>query len=427
MTYSEALDFIHSRPRVKNTGDHSAMLYLLDSLGNPQDKLKYIHISGTNGKGSCTAMCANILKCAGYKTGMNISPYVIDFRERIQINGEYISKKDLLDIVEKVKPTVEKLDNENKIISEFALVTAIAFTYFSKENVDVVCLEVGMGGKNDCTNIIKNNLCACIMNIAFDHTRILGDTLSDIAQHKAGIIKDNCPTVVYPAMEKEALNVIKDVCKAKNSILNIPDISRLSVKNTGFLKSQMKYKNLAICQSFCGLHQSYNAMTVIEAMNCLRKQGYAISDEDIVKGIETTEFPRRIELISENPLIILDGGHNIDGITALTNVLKENSIYDVSCIWASLSDKEPEKIAELLSPYVSKLYTIKIEDNKRALSSDRLSQMAKKYIDNVITAKNVKEAIDMAIEEKDEKILICGSLYLASEAREYLMKLKEVL
>ena len=423
MTYQQAVDYIHSRPRLKNVDNHKAMKMLLEYMGNPQDELKYIHIAGTNGKGSCASMSANVLKEAGYKVGLNISPFVIEFTERFSINGEYIPKGTLAEITEKIKYYREKIEREeNLILLEFEIVTAIAFCYFAQEKCDIVCLEVGIGGRFDSTNVIKDSLVSCIMNISYDHTNILGNTISEIANQKAGIIKNNRPVICYPAQAEDAIKEIKKEAETKNSEFIIPDIEKIKNIHTGFMQSLLEYDNLEIKQSFTGIHQSYNATVVIEAMKALRKYGYNITDENIVKGIENTHFPARIEVISREPLIILDGGHNIDGVTALINVLKENNIKGLTAVWASLSDKEPEKIIDMMKPYVDTLYTVPLF-GARALTSEQLAEMAKGSFRKVIPMESVESAIDEAIKQLDGGLLVFGSLYLAADARNHLIEL----
>ncbi len=423
MNYNESVDYIHSRPRFKNTDNHAAMRKLLRLMGNPQDNLKYIHIAGTNGKGSCAAMSANILKQAGYKVGMNISPFVIEFTERFQINGEYIPKDTLARITTMVKKYQEQiLEQDGLQLLEFEIVTAIAFYWFDMEKVDIVCLEVGIGGTLDSTNIIKDCLVACIMNISYDHTNVLGNTLYEIASQKAGIIKPGRPVVAYPAQDKSALKAIQKISDENSALLVIPDISLSKTINSGFMQSALEYKGLKIKQAFTGVHQSYNTMVVIETMKQLQKSGYTIADEDIIKGIENTRFPARIEVLSQNPLIVLDGGHNIDGVTALEKVLKENNIKNLTAIWASLSDKEPEKIIDIMSPYIDTLYTVPLF-GARALTKEQLAEMAQGKIPQVFTADNVSEAIDKAYMNIKGGLLVFGSLYLAADAREYLISL----
>lgn len=424
MTYQEAVDYIHSRPRMKNKDNHRAMRRLLECLENPQDKLKYIHIAGTNGKGSCAAMSANVLKHAGYKVGLNISPFVIEFTERFSINGEYIPKDILAKITEKIKFYQEQiLNKEGLILLEFEIVTAIAFYYFAQEKCDIVCLEVGIGGRLDSTNVIKDCLVSCIMNISYDHTNILGNTIEEIAYQKAGIIKNNRPVICYPAQDEKARAVIKKEADNKKSPFIMPDIQKIKTTHIGFMESLLEYDGLKINQSFTGIHQSYNTTVVIETMRELRKQGYKITDEDIVLGIENTQFPARIEVINQNPLIILDGGHNIDGVTALTNVLKENNICNLTAVWASLSDKEPEKIIEMMKPYIKTLYTVPLS-GPRALTSQQLAEMAKDNFEKVIASESVDKAIYDAVKNLDGGLLVFGSLYLAADARSYLKTIK---
>lgn len=421
MTYQQAVDFIHSRPRLKNKNNHLALRKLLDYLGNPQDNLKFVHIAGTNGKGSCAAMSANVLKTAGYKVGLNVSPFVVEFTERFQINGEYIPKDKLAAITEKIKFYQEKILAEYGLeLLEFEIVTALAFYYYNQENCDIVVLEVGIGGIDDCTNVIKDSLVSCIMNISYDHTSILGNTLSEIAFQKAGIIKPNRPVVCYPAQETSALETIKSVAESKKAPFIIPNLNVIKTTTASFMESVLEYDGKKIKQSFTGVHQSYNATVVIEAMKQLRNYGFNISDEDIIKGIETTRFPARIEVISKEPLIILDGGHNIDGVTALLNVLKENNITGLTAVWASLSDKEPEKIIEMMTPYIDTLYTVPLF-GARALTPDQLADMARPHFENVYTANSVESAIDKAMENMGSGLLVFGSLYLASDARKHLI------
>lgn len=421
MNYEQALEFIHSRPRIKKVDGYAAMKKLMGYLDNPQDKLKFVHIAGTNGKGSCAKMISNVLAKAGYKTGLNISPFVIDFTERFSINGEYIPKDILCAITQRIEAYQKLIEKEDRFnLVEFEIVTAIGFCYFAQEKCDIVCLEVGLGGRFDSTNIIKDSLVSCIMNISFDHMEFLGDTLEKIAFQKAGIIKNNQKVICYPAMDKSALREIKKVAEEQCSVVVLPDIEKIHWERMSKLKTQLKYENYVINQSFTGRHQSYNAVVVIETAKALRELGLEISDEDIIYGIEASKFPARIEVISFDPLVILDGAHNLDGINALVDVLKENGLYHLTAVWASLSDKEPEKIIEKMKPYVDKLFTVELHGS-RAVSRQELADMAKKYIPNVQVQENIQQAIAKAKEQQTDGVLVFGSLYLASEARQFLV------
>ena len=421
MTYNEALEYIHSRPRMKNTDNRRAMRLLLESLGNPQDKLKIVHIAGTNGKGSCAKMLSNILSEAGYKTGLNISPFVIDFRERFTVNGEFISEETLARITDTVKAKQEYIWEEYGLkLVEFEIVTAIAFCYFLQENCDIICLEVGIGGREDSTNVIKDSLLSCIMNISFEHTDMLGETIEEIAFEKAGIIKPDQTVIAYPAMDKKALAVIKAEAEKQNAKLIVPDMDNISVNHTAQFSDVMTYGDMVIHQSFAGQHQSYNTSVVIEAAKALRNSGrFTITDENIVKGIEETKFPARIEIFSKNPLVILDGAHNLDGVSALKNVLETNGVKNLTAVWASLSDKQPEKLIEAMAPFIRKLYTVDIFGS-RAIPKAELAAMAKKYVEDCTAAESLEKAISVAM-ESGEDLIVFGSLYLASDARKIIM------
>ena len=421
MTYNEALEYIHSRPRMKNTDNRKAMRLLLEMLGNPQDKLNIVHIAGTNGKGSCAKMLSNVLYQAGYKTGLNISPFVIDFRERFTINGEFISEENLAQITERVKEKQEYIWEKYQLkLVEFEIVTAIAFCYFVQENCDIICLEVGIGGREDSTNVIKDSLVSCIMNISFDHTDMLGETIEEIAFEKAGIIKPDQTVIAYPAMDKKALAVIKAEAEKQNAKLIVPDMDNISVNHTAQFSDVMTYGDMVIHQSFAGQHQSYNTSVVIEAAKALRNSGrFTITDENIVKGIEETKFPARIEIFSKNPLVILDGAHNLDGVSALKNVLETNGVKNLTAVWASLSDKQPEKLIEAMAPFIRKLYTVDIFGS-RAIPKAELAAMAKKYVEDCTAAESLEKAISVAM-ESGEDLIVFGSLYLASDARKIIM------
>ncbi|MBQ5782125.1 MAG: bifunctional folylpolyglutamate synthase/dihydrofolate synthase [Oscillospiraceae bacterium] len=421
MTYNEALSYIHSRPRMKNADNRRAMRLMLELLGNPQDSLKFVHIAGTNGKGSCAKMLSSILAQAGYRTGLNISPFIIDFRERFSINGEFISEEDLTLVTEKVKEKAEYVENNYGLkLLEFEVVTAIAFCYFAQQKCDVVCLEVGIGGREDSTNVIKDSLVSCIMNISFDHTEILGDTIEDIAYQKAGIVKPDQKVICYPAMEKQALDVIAAECAECNAQMVVPSMEDIHTQHTAQFTDMLQYKNLTIKQSFAGFHQSCNAAVVIEAAKALCEKGFDITEQNIVDGIEDAKFPARIEIFRQNPLVILDGAHNLDGVTALKKVLETNNIKNLTAVWASLSDKQPELLIKEMSPYISKLYTVDIFGS-RAVPKQELADMAKKYITDSTAAESLEKAVTDAIKD-GEDLIVFGSLYLASDARNIIIE-----
>ena len=306
MDYKETLEYINSLGKFRLPSGLSRMKEVCGKLNNPQDKFKSIHIAGTNGKGSTAAMTANILSQSGRKVGLYISPFVVNFRERIQINGEYISETDLVKYSRKVIDTAISLN-------EFEFITAVAFLYFSEKNIDVAVIETGLGGKFDATNVIKN-VCTCVITkIALDHTAVLGETIEKITEEKCGIIKTK-KTVTVPDQNPKALSVIENYAE-ETLIPEFPEIYSSSLKGTKFVFEGRNYEIHLL-----GKHQVLNAVTAITAV---RSSPFNVSYEDIKTALENTRFPARLEIVSEKPLTIIDGAHNPDGAEVLSKFLKQ--------------------------------------------------------------------------------------------------------
>ncbi len=416
MTYEQALEYIHSLNRFGIKPGLERITALLNSLGNPQQKLKCIHIAGTNGKGSTSTALSNIMIADGKKTGLFISPFVVDFRERIQINGEYISKTDLAGLTEKIAeivPEVEKQVEDN--ITEFEFITALMFTYFKEQNCDVVVLEVGLGGRLDSTNVIKNPLATVITKIALDHIAVLGDTIEKIALEKCGIIKPNCPVITSSKQNSIALEVIKETAQKQNSKLVLADVesvSNLSLKPFG---SEFVYNDISITVNLAGAHQVENMSAVIETALEL-----GVSKSAIQRGVANTCFPARLEVISKSPFVIIDGAHNENGADVLANYLDEHSLRPVT-ILGMMADKNCEAVIEKIASRSKIVYTVKVEGNPRAESAKNLANMAKKHCDDAMALNDYQAALDIAAKKAKElslPLLICGSLYLASDIRE---------
>ena len=322
MTYENVLEKIHSLLSFGSRPGLDRILSLLDRMGNPQDKLKYIHVAGTNGKGSTCAMLSSVLVASGYKTGLFISPYITDFRERIQINNEMISKETLANAVEETFPLIEKLQSEGIIITEFEYVNALEFYIHAKENCDIVVLETGMGGLLDCTNVIKPPLCSVITTIGLDHTAILGDTIEKIAAQKCGIIKSGSVAVTSEQAEN-AMIVIEQTAEKLNVPLVKSESVNLNVTSETLEGSDFEYNGRKIHINLAGNHQLENAKTALAAIESVRKRGLLnITDDDISVGFSKAVNPARFELLSKNPVVILDGAHNPNGIEALKNAVR---------------------------------------------------------------------------------------------------------
>ena len=313
-----ALDWLQSLPRLSGEPGLDRMKALLAALGDPQKRGRYVHIAGTNGKGSVAAFTANILQKAGFKTGLTISPYVLDFRERFQIDGQMIPPETLERLAAKVRAAAETLA-ETPV--QFEAVTALALCWFDEEHCDVAVLETGLGGRFDATNAVENTLVAAITRIDLDHTELLGDTVEKIAAEKAGIVKPGCIAVTYPVQEKEALQAIAAACIREKADLVAPEAEDIHLRRGGLFENRMEYGGYEVNLALPGAHQACNAAMAIEIALALWRQGLDIPDEAILEGLEATRFPARIEVLRRQPLVLLDGSHNPAGAAALVATL----------------------------------------------------------------------------------------------------------
>ena len=413
MTYNECLTFIHSLDRFGSVPGLERISELLELLGNPQEKLKFIHVAGTNGKGSVTMYCASVLKKAGYKVGAYISPFVVDFRERIQLCGEYISEADLCDVIEEIMPHYEDMKSRGLQITEFELITAAAFLYFSKKDCDVVCLEVGLGGRFDATNVISSPIVSVIVSISFDHVNILGDSLEKIAFEKCGIIKPTRPVVSYPEQDEDVLAVIMEQCAIKGCRLFVPSLASVEVISDELFDTKFRYGSFGFSPRLLGSHQIKNAITAVQAIEVVRSSGFGITDEDIEEGINSTVFPARMEILSKEPLVIVDGAHNLSGAQTLADSLKRLP-EKPTIVMGMLADKDFESVVELIAPLGSEFVAV-TPNNPRKLDCKELCRVAERF-SKATYFEDYSAAIDYAI-EKGRAVVICGSLYLASDMR----------
>ena len=416
MTYKDALNYIHSLNCFGIKPGLERINALLKRLGNPEEKLKCIHIAGTNGKGSTSTALANIMIAEGKKVGLFISPFVVNFRERIQINGEYIKEKDLADLtyeISKIVPEVEKEVEDN--ITEFEFITALMFAYFKEQNCDVVILEVGLGGRLDSTNVITKPLASVITQIALDHIAVLGDTIDKIAYEKCGIIKADCPVITTSHQNPRALPVIEKIAEDKNSPLKIANISLAENVKIAPYGSEFTYKGMNITVNLAGRHQIENMTAAAETALAL-----GVSKTAIVRGIANTKFPARLEILSRSPLVILDGAHNENGADVLANYLDEHKLTPVTLI-GMMADKNCEAVVKKIASRSKAVFAVKVEGNPRTETAENLSQIAGEYCVNSFTAENYGYALSLAFQrckKTNLPLLICGSLYLASDIRD---------
>lgn len=417
--YTRSLSYIHSLLKFGTRPGLERVSALLDELGRPQDKLKFVHVAGTNGKGSFCTMMSEILKSAGYKTGLFTSPYVFDFRERIQINGEMISEEELCEITAEVKAAAEKIAERDLQPTEFEFITAVALKYFADKNCDVVVLEVGLGGRLDSTNIIKTPLLSAIMSISLDHMAVLGDTVEEIAGEKSGIIKENGVTVCFSRQDEKAEKIIRKTAEEKGNVYIKSSPEDIKILNCDLSGTKAVYKDMEIFIPLIGEHQVYNAQTAVDAALALNDGDLSISLENIIDGISKARIPARTELFGKNPLTILDGAHNREGVEALLlNLNKFLKGRKLTVIMGMMEDKEYEFAADEISK-LAKTFTGVLPSNPRAVSPKVLAEIAEKNCSDVFICENPAEAYKKIYEkaQKDDIILVCGSLYLAGDVR----------
>ena len=403
MNYNESLTYIHSIPKFRRPLGNAQLARLLHAAGDPQDKLNIVHIAGTNGKGSTAAMLHAIFTREGYKTGMFTSPFIEVFNERIQINGENIPDNELAEYTERVK----KLMEENEAyVSEFAFITAIAFLYFYEQSCDYVILETGMGGALDATNIVKKPLLCVLTSISMDHMEYLGDTIEKIAQEKCGIIKEGVPVVSYP---NEAVRpIIEAAAEEKNAPLVFAGEPEQC--KDGFIYEGKQYE-----LSLKGEYQPKNAAVVLEARSVLNKCGVRLSERAVYDGLKNAAWPARYEFVREN--VVIDGGHNSDGVHELVKTLKADG-RGIIAVTAMMADKSVSECMTEIASCAKTVYCTELTIPRCMRAAELASYAGEK----AIIEPSVEKAISAAAAEAGDTALvcICGSLYLAGEARKIL-------
>lgn len=413
MNKQEAIDYIVNRP-VQDSGlGLDRMTNLMDKLGNPQDSLRIIHVAGTNGKGSACAMLTSVLLKANYNVGTYTSPHLVEYNERIRFNNEPINDRDFINLTLKIKKVEEVLDYKLKF---FEILTALSFLYFKKKKCDLVVLEVGLGGRLDATNIIKKPLVSVIMNIGLEHTQILGNTIEKIAKEKAGIIKENCPVVVY---DIDSLNdIYKDIALKNNAILTFTDFFKLNIISEGLDKqifSYKKYKNIKL--SLLGKHQFYNASVVLETIDVLKKEGFKISLKNIKEGLNSVVWDARVTVLAKEPMFILDGSHNPQCVKALADSLPSLiGKKKITIICGILKDKDYKTMLDYMLPF-GKEFICLTPKIYRGLDGNKLVRYLKSKGVKAKKEETIKKAIlDVLNNSNKNDIILCfGSLYLCGD------------
>ena len=431
--YNEVLKQIRALKKFGIKPGLSRVKALLKFLGNPEKKTKFVHISGTNAKSSIAIMAASTLSQAGYKTGLMISPFVYDFCNTMSINKKNITKKEIINLWEKIKVFLEFKKKYSDQITEFELITCMAFEWFSQKKCNIVVLETGLGGRLDATNVINAPLISVITSISRDHEDILGNTLEKIASEKCGIIKPLGTTIIYPEQKKEVfLEIIKASEKNKNKLI-LPKLSEFKIIKTYFKKkpfgTNFEFKNKTFFLPMVGEHQIKNISVVFKILEELNKKGFKITYKNIKDSIKKTKIPARIEIIKEAPTIILDGAHNPSSVEVLANFIEKNlknkKIFALFCMLKTKDCKASlKKIAHLIDGFV--VTELKKNLIHTSYNSEELSEFIIKAGSKVVAEeKNSKKALKKAVKicTKKDVLLIFGSFYLINYLKKDIQQL----
>ena len=416
MTYEEALSYIHSICWKGSKLGLDRTRELLGKLDDPQKELKFIHIAGTNGKGSTAAMLSSILEEAGYRVGLYTSPFINRFNERMQVNHQPIPDEELAALTEYVRPHADAMADSP---TEFELITALAMVWFARQKCDIVVLEVGMGGELDSTNIIDVPEAAVIAAMGMDHVKELGPTMADIARAKAGIIKEGGRVVSYGG-NPEADEVIAAVCRARKASLRQPDFSAIVPGDFGLEGQTFSYKGWrGLRIPLVGAYQMNNAAVVLETVEVLRQRGWSVSDEAVRQGLADTRWPARFEVLRRDPVFIVDGGHNPHGIRATAESLSR--LFPgrkITFVTGVMADKDVEHILGLIVPLADQFFTVR-PDNPRAMDAGELAARIEAMGAKATACASVQDGVDRAIQAEGPHGVACalGSLYMSGEVR----------
>ena len=416
MNDTETLSWIHGTERFGSRLGLGRMGRLLHRMGDPHLKVPFIHVAGTNGKGSTTTLIASALTAGGFKTGKFISPYILEFRERMQIDGQMIPEETLAALATRLRPIAEEFKAAGDPVTEFELVTVLGLCWFAEQNCDIAVLEVGLGGRLDATNIIPPPVVAVITRIDYDHTAILGDTLSAIAGEKCGIVKRGSTVISYPDQAGEALAVIRRRAAEENDPLLLPDLSQLTVLSSGLCGSRFCYRGEKYSIPLPGPHQVLNAVTALEALKALSDTRFAVSPQEIAAGFAAARFPARLELLRQSPPVLLDGAHNPNGGRALCDAVKSLGLHHLTAVVGMLRDKDCLPVLQMMAPYCARMIVTTVP-NPRSYPAEEFAGLARSVCPRVTVCPDCQEAARLALAEGGNGVLVFGSLYLASAVR----------
>ena len=425
MDFEESVKYITEYPRFKKNPSLDGIKALLSALGNPENRIKTINVAGTNGKGSTVAMLASVLSTAGYKTGRYVSPFVLEFRERMMINGKMIGRKRLAKIMSTVREHADALREQGTVLNAFEVTTAAALLWFAEEECDVVVLEAGIGGRLDATNAVPEPILQIITAVGLDHTAQLGSTVAEITAEKCGIMRPGCTLLTCPNQNAEAKAVMINKCAELEATFVMGSAGKGKIVAQSAEGTDLLVGKTELAIPFGGEHQINNALTVVSAVDILREKGFAISDEQLIEGIAAAKFPARFEVCSKDPLVILDGAHNPHAAAALASGIKKFLPEKRTLLCGMMADKDCAGVMSTLAPLFERVIAVPVQ-SPRAISPAELAALAAPYCKSVFTAENAAQALDAALATLNpgEALVVAGSLYLASELRPQLMRFK---
>jgi len=424
MNYTQAIAFLYGlrESRVKLRLEHTRKL--LSMLGNPESKPRFVHVAGTNGKGSVCAMVSSVLRSEGYRTGLFISPHLNRFEERISIDGKFIGEDEVVALVERIKPFVDEMKSRDMGPTFFEVVTAMALSYFAEKKVDLVVLEVGLGGRLDATNVVEP-VVSVITNVALDHQRLLGKSIQEIAGEKAGIVKRD--GILVTGASGNSLDVIRQECVKNNSEMLLIGEDIKYEKMNSSLDGQM-FRLSGICDygelriPLLGEHQIFNAAVAVGAIEALKRRGVSVDEKSVRQGLEEVEWPGRLEVIRKEPLVVLDGAHNPAGMRALKRCIAEGFNYWKMILVIGISKgKDVAGMVKEISPLADIIITTRFEGN--SMEPETIAEELKNKGKDVVLKNRVPNAVSYAMDEAGDGdlVLITGSLFTVGEARKFLL------
>ena len=418
-----AIDYIHSLGRFSGKPGLHRIRALCAALGDPQDRLQFVHLAGTNGKGSTACMIASALRAAGLRVGLYTSPYLVQFYERIRVDGVMISDAALTRLAERVAVACESIQlPAGESIGAFEFTTALAFLYFVEQQCDIVVLETGLGGRCDATNVIRTTEVSVITPVSLDHMEVLGDTIAEIAGEKAAIIKPGSAAVCAAGQAPEAMVVIRHACEASGAVwyTGTQDcrVLRCDIEGSAFV-----YDGQGYTIAMPGRHQIDNAVTALRALSALRERGWNVPVEAVVRGLARARIPGRLERLVDQPLVLLDGAHNAAGVDALCRAVDDLlKMRRLHVVMGMVRDKEYETCVREIARRADVFYACAPDAAGREVDPHIISAIAARACAEVHTCRTAEDALGQALTAAGLKdcILICGSLYLIGETEKIL-------